>query len=388
MKNFRKIALLLDTSTSWGSEIARGVFQYSLRKNWHLIFQPRGRYEVQKLPANWQGDGVIARVTNEEIANDILDSKLPAVNVSWFDFSAPNIVRCTVDESAVGRMAYEHLRDRGVRQFGYCGSLGRGQYIDGVKVAFEEAVRADGFPFFVYQSTANELGPLVWQQETENQQRWLRTLPMPIGIVAYDSPRAMQVSQACESIELSIPQDVVLMAGEHDSLFSELGRPAITAIEHSAYRVGVESADMLERMMRGEKPAAKLSLPPSGVISRPSTDTVATNDPELAAAIRYIRSHAHHPITVADIAQRSELSRRELERRFKNELGHGPAVEIRRARMDMAKRMLADTDMSVAEIATACGFEYAETLTRLCAKQLGATPSEYRKQVFRRPVKG
>jgi LacI family transcriptional regulator len=100
----------------------------------------------------------------------------------------------------------------------------------------------------------------------------------------------------------------------------------------------------------------------------------------LAAAIRFIKHHSHEKIQVSDILRDLPISRRALEKGFRKLLGRSPAEEIRRVRVDRAVQMLCDTSWSMPRIASAVGFVRPELLTRAFRRELGTTPSDFRKR--------
>jgi LacI family transcriptional regulator len=133
--------------------------------------------------------------------------------------------------------------------------------------------------------------------------------------------------------------------------------------------------------MRGELPPTEpVFIPVTRVIACQSTDTVAVADDLLAAAVRFIKGHCHDRIRVGDILAAVPISRRALEKGFRNCLGRSPAEEIRRVRVERAVQMLCDTSWAMPRIASAAGFERPELLTRAFRRELGTTPSEFRKQ--------
>src|SRR5262249_55050711 len=144
---------------------------------------------------------------------------------------------------------------------------------------------------------------------------------------------------------------------------------------------GYKAAELLEKLMDGAPiPKEPILLPPSGVETRQSTDTLAVEDPTVAQAIRFIRANAHKPIQVSDVLEQVSISRRTLEHRLSQTLGRTPAEEIRHARVQIAKKLLGSTDESMPWIAAHSGFEYAEVLTRVFRRELGTTPTAYRRQ--------
>jgi len=85
--NDKRIALLIETSTSWGTNIVKGIADYALtHENWFFRLEPWGKYERLTLPQGWDGDGIIARVNYDRLAHQIAATKKPAVNVSWYSF--------------------------------------------------------------------------------------------------------------------------------------------------------------------------------------------------------------------------------------------------------------------------------------------------------------
>ncbi|MCG8402849.1 MAG: helix-turn-helix transcriptional regulator, partial [Firmicutes bacterium] len=85
--------------------------------------------------------------------------------------------------------------------------------------------------------------------------------------------------------------------------------------------------------------------------------------------------------SINDIALEAALSRRQLERKFRDWLGRTPAEEIRRLRLARVRELLAETDLSVAEIAKASGFSSLEYMSTAFKSATGLTPLRYRSTV-------
>jgi LacI family transcriptional regulator len=220
--------------------------------------------------------------------------------------------------------------------------------------------------------------------EFERLVDWLRELPQPIALLAYDSLQARQVIEACEAADIQVPHEIAVLGGEHDFLSCTISKPQLSSIDHAPRRVGYTAARMLSRLIAGEPPPTEpILLPPGRIISCQSTDTVAVGDDLLAAAVRFIKVHCHEKIQVSDILEEVPISRRALEKGFQKWLGRSPAEEIRRIRVDRAVQMLCDTSWSMPRIASAVGFALPELLTRAFRRELGMTPSEFRKQHLR-----
>ncbi len=71
---------------------------------------------------------------------------------------------------------------------------------------------------------------------------------------------------------------------------------------------------------------------------------------------------------------------RTLQRHFQKNLGRPIAAEIRRARLERAKRELAQTGRSIKDISRDVGFGPPMRMYEIFVRELGLTPSEYRRQ--------
>ena len=128
-------------------------------------------------------------------------------------------------------------------------------------------------------------------------------------------------------------------------------------------------------------PAQPLLIPPNGVIARQSTDILAIDDDTVVRALRFIQAHAFRDIVVKDILRELPVSRRSLEIQFRKYLGRSPAEEIRRVRLEKGRELLSNSDMSIAEIASASGFANGTRFGVAFRKKFGMAPLAYRKQV-------
>ncbi|APA95540.1 GlxA family transcriptional regulator [Nocardia seriolae] len=92
----------------------------------------------------------------------------------------------------------------------------------------------------------------------------------------------------------------------------------------------------------------------------------------------YITRNIGKQLTVADLAEQAHVSERQLTRIFKTDLGTTPAAYIESARVEFARNQLETTDNTLERVATLCGFNTTDTLTRAFRRTLDTTPTEYR----------
>lgn len=93
----------------------------------------------------------------------------------------------------------------------------------------------------------------------------------------------------------------------------------------------------------------------------------------LVQVIALMETHLEEPLTLSSLAQRVGLSSRQLQRLFVDKLKSSPAAWYRRLRLEHARQLLQDTDLSVIEIGTACGFRSAATFSRAYRQHFGHT---------------
>ncbi len=377
-----RIALLIDTATTWGTGLIEGIAEYAhAHEDWQFLLGPRGKYDRSLLPADWTGDGVIARITHQELADQLIALRVPVVNVSWYQFGESSIPRCTCDQQAVAAMAAKYFIELGFRQFAYCGSFIRPDYVDRFGTAFVEALQRRTYRCHCHSANWHPNSLMPPASEFERLVEWLSGLPKPIGLLAYDSVQARQVTEACEAAGIHVPHEVAVLGGEHDFLSCAISKPQLSSIDHAPRRVGFSAAELLSRLILGDSPPREpILLPPGRIITCQSTDTIAIEDELLAAAVRFIKHHSHEKIQVRDILREVPISRRALEKGFRKLLDRSPAEEIRRIRVDRAVQMLCDTSWSMPRIASAVGFVRPELLTRAFRRELGTTPSDFRKR--------
>jgi LacI family transcriptional regulator len=110
---------------------------------------------------------------------------------------------------------------------------------------------------------------------------------------------------------------------------------------------------MMRRRLR--KPR-RLVAEPLYVVPRRSTEMVAMDDPEVAAALGFIHDHASEPIQVEDVVRHLEISRCNIEIRFQNCVGRTLHAELKRVRLEPARRFLVETNLPIPKVAESAGY--------------------------------
>ncbi len=107
---------------------------------------------------------------------------------------------------------------------------------------------------------------------------------------------------------------------------------------------------------------------------------------ELSAAQRrqmneFIDANLHRHLTLKDIAAALNMSVGTFARHCRRTLGASPYAWVMQRRLERAQTLLSQTGKPAKEIASLCGFSDQAHLTRLFSREIGVTPSGYRRAV-------
>lgn len=390
------VALLIETSNAYARGLLEGIVAFVREHDsWSLYLPEMARGELPPdWLARWRGNGMIARVENLAIARAIRRSKLPVVDVSAARH-LPNVPWVETDDAAIARAAAEHLAQRGFKRFGYCGDP-RFNWSRWREEHFCRAVAASGGKVMVFHSPRTPRAADSWSLEHQRLVDWVRSLSKPVGILACYDIQAQRLLDACRDADVAVPEEVAVLGVDNDELLCNLCSPPLSSVVPNAHRTGYTAAELLNRLMRGEPVASQAHLiPPTGIAVRQSTDVLAIDDPDVAAAVRFIREHACDGIRADDVPRRASLSRRVLESRFQKAVGRTPHEEIVRVRMERVKQLLSETDLTLETIAERAGFRHVEYLSVAFKRETGLPPGRFRVEhathearVPLRPVRG
>ena len=365
-ERIKNIGLAIDAVGSYGRGVIRGIMAYcQTNPTWRITIEPRWSFLQMPNPERWNVDGTIVQIASVEAEGRLMRRRKPVVNVSNFR-NFERLPAVIPDDAAVAVMAADYLIDRGFAHYGFCGP-GDLEFARLRVQAFQARLAERGFTVSVCDTINNDTID------------WLRSLPKPVAVLGCNDDWAHHVLNACRTLSFRVPDQVAVLGVDDDELFNTLMAPSLSSVEVPTQKIGFEAAAMLDRIMNGEKVGNKIvHLPPRRVVSRASTDVVALQDMELAKAIRYIRDHAHVPLRVSDLLDDITLSRRTLERRFREVVGHSVQEEIQRVHIERAKSLLLTTDMSIVAVALHSGFMSATRFGIAFRRVVGIPPSEFR----------
>jgi len=380
MKSRPNVALIVETSVIYGRQILQGISRYMRSVGgWSVFLDER---ELLAPPPDWlldwDGDGVICRSTTPELAERLRNRGLPLVDMND-RFGPLGSPRISSDMYAIGRMAAEHLLERGFRNIAFCGFQGE-LWSEQRMAGAVQVIGGQGRFHKPFETPFGGLRERRWQDERDCIAEWLRELPRPLGVIACNDQRGHHVLEACRVLGVATPEEVAVVGVDNAETVCDLCDPPLSSVVPDAERVGYEAAALLDRLMAGSvRQFEDRLIAPKGVVTRQSTDVTAIADPAIARAVQFIRMQACAGIGVDDVLASIPISRSVLERGFRKHLGHSPHDEIRRARLKRVKQLLSETDWPLERVASAAGYKHPEYLIVQFKRVVGMTPNAWRR---------
>lgn len=298
--------------------------------------------------------------------------RVPLVNIS----QAHGAVDCPSvfpDNRAAGSLAVQHLIERDFRTI-YLVHHGKLRY---------SVLRAEG----ARASTARAGGRFIEMEQHGFESRW-DELSLPAGIVAADSTAASRILEVAVTRGAHVPEQLAVIGITEDEIACDTAVIPVSSVDLDPAAIGDRAAALIVRQLAGRRVSHRpVLIPPKGVITRASSDSLATADPFIMELVRFARGRLPEGVWVEDLARHGRVSQRHLNRLFRERTGHTPVTMLQRLAVVRAKQLLAESDLPIAQVADECGYDSLAHFTTFFRKQTDATPAAYRKAVRISPAR-
>ncbi len=373
----RRVAIMFDPGplTRRQRETVRGMARHAEAAGWHLALDP---YAVHH--ASGRYDGIVA-TSRKFRGPGLAASPVPVVLVTLGHEHHPRIARVVDNRYAAGRLAALHLVERGYRTFAYVGFAKQTQSSTEREEFARELARLGrrseaARTFLTYASNRG-----WWDKVMATLGGWLERLERPVGLLVARPRFARALAELAHLRGLRIPEDVGIVAADDDPVLCELP-PALTSIHFDYAEVGHRAAELLDRMMDGERPPERAVLVEPTLVPRHSTDREAMADPLVAKALFWIDDRRTEPIHPRHVAEAMGVSPRALGKRLRR-AGRGTILqEIIRARVEHAKVHLAHSRGPIRGLARESGFGSYMAMLDAFRRHVGMPPSAWRRQAL------
>jgi len=378
-----RIALLFNANKVYDRQVVAGIGQYlkSTRVVWDLFLEEDFRCRTLGIQ-HWRGDGIIADFDDPTVEEALAHLSIPVVAVggSYADDSRypANIPYVATDNAKLVRLAYDHLIEQGLQRFAFYGlppSPGN-RWAQEREDAFLRMIAADGLEGTIYRGSPTSAGG--WGRSQEDMVAWVRSLPKPIGVVAVTDARARQLLQACVVADVPVPEQIAVVGIDNDPMAQLLGRIPLTSVIQGAEEMGRMAAQVLHQMLHGgDCSSTRVLVPPVGLSVQSSSQHEPLRSPYVMRAKHYIRQYACLGIKTEQVADYVGISRTLLEEHFKRELKQTVHQAILEHKLEMARSMLVDNSIPLAEVAVRCGFTSLQYMYAVFRREFNCTPRQF-----------
>lgn len=377
-----KILILTDFTSTYSRSLLRGIVKYSQEVEELSFYRMPLFYRsvygdkyVISWAKKWKADAIIGQLQDLDIT---LYSKLnvPIIIQNYYD-RANNVINLTGDYIGTGYMAADFFIKRGFKNFAYYGIVAtiwsRERY-----QGYKERVEENNLSFYEYLE--NERSKERRAFNLDMLAKWLKSLPKPIAIFACDDQYALYISETCKIHDISIPNEISLMGVDNDNLFCNISNPPLSSIlldvEYGGYLVAKTICQLIKREITQPEDIFVSAIQ---IVKRESTERFAIRDKYILNVVEYIEHNYKKTISVDSLLKIVPLSRRVLEKRFRQNTGSSICKYIQSLRIENICHLLINTDKSIEYIATESGFKSNQNMSKLFFQFKQMTPSGYRK---------
>lgn len=378
-----KILLLTDFSSGYSRNLLKGIVRYSKEVgNWSFQRMPLyyrmlyGENGVVEWAKKWQADAIIAQLSdvNIELLNDL---NIPIIVQNYRDRNKA-VSNLTGDYFNTGVMAAKFFLNRGYRNFafyGFKGAIWSRERADG----YSHEIEKQGYKLAVLENDNKDKEE--WSYNHTVLGNWLQSLPKPVALFACDDHFALQISETCNVYNINVPDDIAILGVDNDDLLCNISDPPLSSIVLDVENGGYNAGKLLHQLITKEiTEPFNIVVNPLIIERRKSTEKYAVSDKNIRTILNYIEKNYANHLSVEELVKQVPLSRRVLEKKFKEETGESLYQYIQNYRIDQFTRLLITTDYSLFETALQSGFENYKNVSRVFRKYKSLSPAEYRKR--------
>lgn len=378
----KKIALLIETSRTFGREFLNGIAKFAQsRHDWLMrLMMPedlRGRHPFADF------DGIIARAADAATIRKIEASGLPTVDTSN-ELKVRRFISIGPDDDAIGIMAADFFLGRNFKNFAYCGFKGM-IFSDNRCKVFTGRLAASGFKTHEFPSLEPMTDAFLYGEKLddiriiERIRKWVKTLPPQTAVFCANDLRAYQLIRAATAESLRIPHDLAVLGCDNDNLICLFSSTPLSSIDTNACGVGYAAARVLHAAMQDPSAAQKrphkpFYVAPGELIERASTEFYPISPAWLSDLLVFIDRNIANPLSASDVVSHSGRSYPTIEKAFAKAFGETIGQYIVRTKMNEAKRLVSLGKHSSKEVAFLTGFSSPQYFCNAYRRFFGHPP--------------
>ncbi len=378
-----KILILIDPSTEFSRRFLSGLIRYANDNgSWTFYRLPQyyktlyGESGIIERIKEWDIDAVVAQWEYEDVSFlEYLD--IPVFLQGYKDTSG-DFSKISGDYLGAGVMAAQFFIKRRFKNFAFYGN--KDFYWSKERAeGFRREIEKIGGNYFYFESEL--LDDMQWSKNHIALDDWLIALPKPVALFACDDSFALQVSEMCKVNNIDIPDELSLLGVDNDELICKLSFPSISSIVTDDENGGYNTGKNLHRLIDlKENIPFNITIEPIRIELRQSTEGYNISNKYLTDVINYIEENIISNISIDELTSKVPLSRRNLEKKFKEAMGTSIYQFILDKKIDYISNELLNTEKNLLEIAIEVGFNDVRNAYRIFKKSTGYTPMNFRKK--------
>lgn len=377
----KRILILIDYSSEFSRRLLKGLIQYSQDYGPWMFYRLPAYYKtlygtegIVEWAKEWKADAIIARWDHD--GTNLLSSLNIPVLLQNYKERSPHFSNLTGDYIGTGEMAAKFFIKRRYRNFAFYGNKGviwSQERAEGFRREVEKA----GGNYYYFES--DNINGEEWGTSYIELDKWLLDLPKPVGLFACDDNFALRISQICTINDIKIPDEISLLGVDNDELICQLSDPPISSIVTDVEKGGYEAGALIDRMINREiVEPFNIIIKPTRIELRKSTEKYDISNEYISKIVNYIEDNFTTDIDIGGLIKMVPLSRRNLEVKFKDQMGTSIYQFILNCRIEYFANLLLTTNRTLFDLALESGFNDCKNISRIFKKIKGCTPVEFR----------
>jgi LacI family transcriptional regulator len=357
-------------SPTW-PRIIEGAYDFSRTRDWMFLIQDQrdSLAEMRKLLKDWQPDGCIVDCGHGYGYHTQAFSGLPTVYLNMprgKTAARHSVVR--EDTKAIMDTALDYLLNLNREHYAFVGVPVKAVWNELRLAMFKQRMKAEGKPYTIL-SYADAAKPQT-----------ITRLPQKCGILGCNDKMAQIVLQSARIAGREIPDDISVVGIDNEVLVCEAQSPGITSVEIDLHLAGYKLGELLERLMDDPKASPQTATyGPSYINYRGSSRILQHPTAKIQSVLDFIQTNAYSGnLRIEDVAKMMGCSRTLAINRFKQATGKSILQAINDIRFERACQLLKNSNLTIYEIVTACGYDSESFFKKLFRARTGMTMREYR----------
>ncbi len=376
-----------------------GIRRYAAARGWGVVTVPTAECSSERIPDLLSANSPVVGCVIEGhpvSGNGLPPALFDSIPVVYLHVSpslyGKDAVRVEADNNAIARAAFDELSAGRPAAYAVIGFWGDDVYWSCARMRVFASLAAEAGA-----SCATFPGTLPGKERSARLAAWVAQLPVHTAIFAVNDVTAAEAVVAARRAGRLIPRDLTLVGVDNDPAICETASPKITSVQLDHERSGYVAASRIGELLATQntkkhkgfvdsvffvagKRNSAATIGPLLVVRRESTGGSGRREPYITKAVEIIRREACEGLTAAGLAARMPGSRRLLEMRFREAMGHSILDEIMHVRLEKVETLLVGTDTAIGAIADFCGFGSEVELRQVFRARTGMSMREWRKR--------